>query len=90
MRPLLTSPSATYLPTYMYRGGKQRTRKFSTLPSYIPNFTLISDLASDLGVTSGYFRGTWYVWLLRPLALFSGTFSLGLTSKVTDSRDLRI
>ena len=45
--------SAVYLPS-IYRGGKQRTQKI-TLPLYIPNFTLISDLVSDLGVTSGLF-----------------------------------
>ena len=44
--------SAVYLPS-IYRGGKQRTQKNLTLPLYIPNFTLISDLVSDLGVTSG-------------------------------------
>ena len=35
--------------TPIYRGGKQRTRFFLMLPLYVPNFTLISDLTSDLG-----------------------------------------
>ena len=33
----------------MYRGGKQRTYIYLSLTLYIPNFTLISDLASDVG-----------------------------------------
>ena len=49
--------SAVYLPS-IYRGGKQRTLKVLTLTLYIPIFTLISDLVSDLGVMSGLFRGT--------------------------------
>ena len=60
--------SAVYLP-YIYRevnSGRMFTSIyigevnsgqdfFLTLTLYIPNFTLISDLVSDLGVTSGLF-----------------------------------
>ena len=46
--------SDVYTPIHIYRGGKQRTYIFLILTLYIPKFTLISDLASDLGVTSGF------------------------------------
>ena len=55
--PLYMYMSAVYLPS-IYRGEVNSGHKKLILPLYIPFFTLISDLASDLGVTSGLFGDT--------------------------------
>ena len=80
MRPLLTSP------TYISGGGTVDTKIFNFTLMYTK---LYADFRSGLRLgcyTRTFSRYVICLWPLRPLALSSvRPFSLGLTSKVTDS-----